>query len=153
MESKNTENVMTVEIFKGATQETIFVCRSQGQYFAPDQTYDIHEHEYIKRYDTHFYHKIGEKNCRESHREIMFGKDGKPGYIFSLAKGLSKSYNLGELDSIIFTFSGYGDCTGETFIVSTLDYAEKEEFQQIVDDKELLFSKFKEAFPEHELNL
>ncbi|SOK58687.1 hypothetical protein [Yersinia phage fHe-Yen9-04] len=141
------ENTIIVDIFKGATQETVFVCNIKNQYFSPEQTYNIHEHEYIKRYDSHLYRKIGEKNCRESLNETMVG------YFVSLANILTQTYNLGKLDSVIFNSSGYGDCTGNTFILSTNEFSQKEEDKMIIDDKDLLFNMYKETFPDHELNL
>lgn len=131
-------------IFEGENSGLHDLCTLQLQYFTPEQTYDLFEHEYVKRYDTHFYRKIGEKNCREDAHKVLFSTEkGNMGYIFSMAKSIAENGNYGPNDHLVVTFSGYGDCTGCTFILDFSAYAKPEtKVPPVIDDYELLMKKF-----------
>jgi hypothetical protein len=106
----------------------------------------LFELEYVKRYNTHWYHKIGEMNCRESAHKVLFSTEkGDMGYIFSMAKVIAENGNYDSNDHLVVTFSGYGDCTGGTFILDLSAYIKpKYTAPVIIDDYELLMKKFNE---------
>lgn len=97
-------------IYEGENSGLHDLCTLQLQYFTPEQTYDLFEHEYVKRYDTHFYRKIGEKNCREDTHKVLFSTEkDNMGYIFSMAKSIAENGNYKPNDHLVVTFSGYGE--------------------------------------------
>ncbi|EBS4516492.1 hypothetical protein DQT32_03575 [Salmonella enterica subsp. enterica serovar Braenderup] len=136
---------LTVSIFDSTTFNAYQLCVLKLQYFSPEQTFDLFEHEYVKRYDVHFYKKIGEKNCRKDRHEIMYGTDGKPGFIFSFAEVIARSGNLNKNDSVIFEFKSTDE--QETFIVNVHDViADKENSStSIIDDYDLLMQKYNDV--------
>lgn len=134
--------ILKFQKYDSQTCETIDVCEIQLQYFAPEQTFDLFNHEYVKRYDVHFYHKRGEMNCREHRNKILFGVNG---YVYSFAKVFAKAGHH-EHDHLIATFSGYGDCTGMTVILDLAQYMAlfKQPQKPIIDDYDLLMQKYNE---------
>lgn len=130
-------------IYKGVDTGIHDICTLEFQYFSNEETYDIFEHEYIKRYDHHIYNKIGEKNCRESLKEVLYNKNNC-GYMNSMAKIITLTDNLQLNDHIIFDFSGYGDCTGWTMSMCASIYLRQNntKLKPIIDDYQLLMEKF-----------
>lgn len=142
------ETVMQDPILKfqkycSQTDKLIDVCQIRLQYFAPEQTFDLFEHEYVKRYDVHFYPKCGEMNCRDDRNKVLFGVNG---YIYSFAKVFAKSEKHHPHDHLVASFSGYGDCTGLSFILDLAQYANagSSAFKPIIDDYDLLMQKYNE---------
>lgn len=136
---------LIIQKFIYNTKEIIDICTLKIQYYSPEQTYDLFEHEYVKRYDTHWYHKIGEKNCRESFLEIMYNKNSSTGFLHKMAEIITIHERLENYDHIICTFSGYGDCTGFTFIIDCDRFIKNKNINnsyKIVDDYDLLMEKF-----------
>ena len=125
------------------TNSIIDISEMQLQYFAPDQKFDLFDHEYVKRYDAHFYPKRGEMNCREHANKVLFGVKG---YIYSFAKAYAQNTKHNENDHLIITFSGYDDRTGLKFLLDMAQYSNSNTnaSESIIDDYELLMEKYNE---------
>ncbi len=135
--------ILKFQKYCSQTDKLIDVCQIRLQYFAPEQTFDIFDHEYIKRYDAHFYHKRGELNCRYHTNKILFGEKG---YIYSFAKVYARSEQHHPHDHMIASFSGYGDRTECVVIMDLAQYAytDSSALNLIIDDYDLLMQKYNE---------
>ena len=139
--------ILKFQKYFSETETLVDICSIQTQYFTPEQTYDLFEHEYVKRYDTHWYHKIGEMNCREHQNKVLFSTEkNQQGYIFSMAKVIARTEEHHPHDHLVVSWSGYGDCTGNTFILDLATYSQLQKVQNtpIIDDYDLLMQKYNE---------
>ncbi|AFC21853.1 hypothetical protein GAP32_400 [Cronobacter phage vB_CsaM_GAP32] len=142
--------VLKFQKYCSQTEKLIDVCQLRLQYFEPEQTFDIFDHEYVKRYDVHFYHKRGELNCRYHTNKILFGEHG---YVYSFAKVYAQNVQHHPHDHLIASFSGYGDCTEYAVIMNLAQYSKNTNNQNkpVVDDYELLMKKYNEISKHKEM--
>jgi hypothetical protein len=136
--------ILLVQKYNSKTSTFEDVCKFQLQYFTEEQTFDLFDHEYIKRYDTHFYHKRGEMNCRTHASKVLFGEKG---FVYSFAKVYAKGSDFNENDHLVVKFSGYENGIGAmTVVLDLLQYLanSKETHTPIIDDYDLLMQKYKE---------
>lgn len=136
--------ILLVQKYNSKTSTFEDVCKFQLQYFTKDQTFDLFDHEYVKRYDVHFYPKRGEMNCREHTNKVLFGEKG---FVYSFAKAYAKGADFNENDHLVVKFSGYENGVGTmTLILDLAQYKYQSEQQHIpiIDDYDLLMQKYKE---------
>lgn len=135
---------LLVQKYNAKTSTFEDVCKLQLQYFTEEQTFDLFDHEYIKRYDVHFYHKRSEMNCRKHTNKVLFCEKG---FVYSFAKVYATGANFNENDHLVVKFSGYenGD-DSMTVVLDLLQYLinYKETHTPIIDDYDLLMQKYKE---------
>lgn len=135
--------ILKFQKYCSQTDKLIDVCQIRLQYFAPDAITDLWDYEVDNKGDWKRAFKRGEINSREHTDKVLFGEKG---YIYSFAKVYARSEQHHPHDHMIASFSGYGDCTGATYVMDLAQYAYtgSSAFKPIIDDYDLLMQKYNE---------
>lgn len=135
--------ILKFQKYCSQTDKLIDVCQIQLQYFTPEAITDLWDYEVDHKGDWKRAFKRGEINSRQHTNKVLFGVNG---YIYSFAKVFAKSEKHHPHDHLIASFSGYGDCTGLSFIIDLAHYANtgSSALKPIIDDYDLLMQKYNE---------
>jgi hypothetical protein len=137
-------STLTFKLFSAKTEKTKDICTLVFQDHSPAQEIDLYDYGFDKR--NQWYSFIRSTiNAREHVSSILRGSESL-GFVHSFAKAYSTNEGIQSNDHIIAEFSGYGYCTGWTYIISLNDYKQVSETKTstVIDDYDLLMQKFME---------
>jgi hypothetical protein len=135
---------LTFNLFRSQTEETVLLSTMIFQHHDKDQEVELFDYDYDRR-GQWFSIPRGTINAREHVAGILHGTENK-GYIYSFAKAYAENNDIHPNDHLIATFSGYGDCTGWTYIIELGYYKTNstKNVKPVIDDYDLLTKKYSE---------
>src|ERR1051326_8779028 len=129
---------LTFNHFCSVTETLKPVSSLQFQDHPLDQDIDLFDYAYDRRGNWYSIPR-GTINARDHVAGILHGTDNK-GHIYSFAKVFAENNDIHPNDHLVAEFTGYGDCSGWTYVISLGDYitnSTKKVFS-VIDDYDLL---------------
>ena len=137
------EPILTFKHYCAKTDTLTDICQLRLQYFRPEAITELWDYEVDHKGDWKRAFKCGEINSREYTNKVLFGVNG---YVYSFVKVYANSQKHNGFDHFVASFSGYGDCTGSTYVMDLAQYTKNSNHQDntIIDDYDLLMQKLKQ---------